>query len=216
MRGGIEILLKRQLAPSPRGPAIRRIPESRGLENRDEMTTENQPLSTLREIYDDIELVILFDWLKIGRPAALQAIDLDATRQRVRPEEASGPIGAGRKRPEGRSASRQQAGLFRQSVKALRSRGHSCNTWITQIESWEADRSRGVQARPLEAADRSRTRRERYRHQTRDLTSRRDGSYSPQQSLCLHDLTYSAKDSGLCVQFSIASSFLVSPPTRMQ
>ena len=176
------------------------------------MTTENQPLSTLREIYDDIELAILFDWLKIARPAALQAIDLDATRQHVRPEEASGPMRYESKRPENSSASDQQAGILRQSVKALRSRGHSCNTWIPRLNPGKQTEVAGY-------------RRDRWKrligveHDESDIVIRPGISPADETDLIAPSNHFAFMILRIArahiVQFSIASS-LVSPPTRMQ
>ena len=50
------------------------------------------PLAQLRELYDDIELAILFDWFSIPRPEALAGVDPDAAREKTGEPAAEGRI----------------------------------------------------------------------------------------------------------------------------
>lgn len=56
------------------------------------MSTMNLPLETLRGLYDDTELAIVFDWLGRERPSALAAIDTEATIQPHPGPTQSGPV----------------------------------------------------------------------------------------------------------------------------
>ena len=52
--------------------------------------SNNIPLSQLKSIYDDVELTILFDWLKISRPASLRSINIKEASEES--DESVGPI----------------------------------------------------------------------------------------------------------------------------
>jgi len=51
---------------------------------------ENLSLPQLRNLYDEVELAIIFDWLKIKRPTVLCAVDIETVSSEA--EETEGSI----------------------------------------------------------------------------------------------------------------------------